>query len=217
MLPRARGRGRAAWPPSGRRPRWRRPAGRLAAFDREALVAAAGGGGAGGGRSCRPCGSALGPWRRRAALASDSRACCAMRCTRVLGQLQIRQVLLATVGSTAPFVGLLGTVWGIYHALTAIGRCGSDHHRPPGWPRGRGPDHDRRRPGGGHSGGAGLQRVWPPASAASRPTWRALRVTCASCWRARPGPAEGKAVLRGPRAPAHGFGRAGTHHGRRSP
>jgi len=28
---------------------------------------------------------------------------------------------LATVGSTAPFVGLFGTVWGIYHALTAIG------------------------------------------------------------------------------------------------
>ena len=31
---------------------------------------------------------------------------------------------LATVGSTAPFVGLFGTVWGIYHALTAIGVAG---------------------------------------------------------------------------------------------
>ena len=31
---------------------------------------------------------------------------------------------LATVGSTAPFVGLFGTVWGIYHALTAIGISG---------------------------------------------------------------------------------------------
>jgi biopolymer transport protein ExbB len=40
---------------------------------------------------------------------------------RVLHRLQYGQVLLATVGSTAPFVGLLGTVWGIYHALTAIG------------------------------------------------------------------------------------------------
>jgi len=38
----------------------------------------------------------------------------------VLHKLQFGQVLLATVGSTAPFVGLLGTVWGIYHALTAI-------------------------------------------------------------------------------------------------
>ncbi len=32
--------------------------------------------------------------------------------------------LLATVGSTSPFVGLFGTVWGIYHALTAIGIAG---------------------------------------------------------------------------------------------
>ena len=37
-----------------------------------------------------------------------------------LHRLQYGQVLLATVGSTAPFVGLLGTVWGIYHALTGI-------------------------------------------------------------------------------------------------
>lgn len=42
----------------------------------------------------------------------------------VLGRLQWGQVLLATVGSTAPFVGLLGTVWGIYHALTAIAGAG---------------------------------------------------------------------------------------------
>jgi biopolymer transport protein ExbB len=42
----------------------------------------------------------------------------------VLGRLQFGQTLLATVGSTAPFVGLLGTVWGIYHALTAIGEDG---------------------------------------------------------------------------------------------
>ncbi len=42
----------------------------------------------------------------------------------VLAQLQFGQVLLATVGATAPFVGLLGTVWGIYHALTAIAGAG---------------------------------------------------------------------------------------------
>ncbi len=35
-----------------------------------------------------------------------------------------RSRFLATVGSTAPFVGLFGTVWGIYHALTAIGISG---------------------------------------------------------------------------------------------
>ena len=43
---------------------------------------------------------------------------------RVLHKLQFGQVLLATVGSTAPFVGLLGTVWGIYHALTSIANAG---------------------------------------------------------------------------------------------
>jgi len=42
----------------------------------------------------------------------------------VLAKLQFGQVLLATVGSTAPFVGLLGTVWGIYHALTGIATSG---------------------------------------------------------------------------------------------
>ena len=42
----------------------------------------------------------------------------------VLHKLQFGQVLLATVGSTAPFVGLLGTVWGIYHALVGIAAAG---------------------------------------------------------------------------------------------
>lgn len=38
----------------------------------------------------------------------------------VLLKLQFGQTLLATVGSISPFVGLLGTVWGIYEALIAI-------------------------------------------------------------------------------------------------
>ena len=42
----------------------------------------------------------------------------------VLARLQYGQVLLATVGATAPFVGLLGTVWGIFHALTALAGVG---------------------------------------------------------------------------------------------
>ena len=41
-----------------------------------------------------------------------------------LAKLQQGQVLLATVGATAPFVGLLGTVWGIYHALMSIASAG---------------------------------------------------------------------------------------------
>jgi biopolymer transport protein ExbB len=43
----------------------------------------------------------------------------------ILYRLQFGQVMLATVGSTAPFVGLLGTVWGIYHALTSIASAGN--------------------------------------------------------------------------------------------
>jgi biopolymer transport protein ExbB len=42
----------------------------------------------------------------------------------VNSRLQDGLAFLATVGSTAPFVGLFGTVWGIYHALTAIGISG---------------------------------------------------------------------------------------------
>ncbi len=44
---------------------------------------------------------------------------------RSLAHLQFGQVLLASIGSTAPFVGLFGTVWGIYHALVSISAAGS--------------------------------------------------------------------------------------------
>ena len=39
-------------------------------------------------------------------------------------KLQSGLAILASVGSTAPFVGLFGTVWGIYHALLSIGTSG---------------------------------------------------------------------------------------------
>nr|WP_311527916.1 MotA/TolQ/ExbB proton channel family protein [uncultured Ralstonia sp.] len=41
-----------------------------------------------------------------------------------VGQMQSGLAVLASVGSTAPFVGLFGTVWGIYHALLGIGAVG---------------------------------------------------------------------------------------------
>jgi len=44
---------------------------------------------------------------------------------QVLGRLSRGQVVLATVGSTAPFIGLFGTVWGIYHALLTIAGAGN--------------------------------------------------------------------------------------------
>lgn len=40
-------------------------------------------------------------------------------------KMQSGMAILASVGSTAPFVGLFGTVWGIYHALVAIGTSGN--------------------------------------------------------------------------------------------
>ena len=53
----------------------------------------------------------------------------------VLAPLQFGQVVLATVVPPAPFVGLLGTVWGI---LPCLGRPHpADHHRPPGRAGGR--------------------------------------------------------------------------------
>jgi len=39
-------------------------------------------------------------------------------------RLQTGLAILASVGSTAPFIGLFGTVWGIYHALMSIGSAG---------------------------------------------------------------------------------------------
>lgn len=89
--------------------------GRLAAFDREALVL--------------PLVRAAQAPPAGALAAAGDRAQQLTRVLRdalhaVLDKLQFGQVLLATVGSTAPFVGLLGTVWGIYHALTGIASAG---------------------------------------------------------------------------------------------
>ena len=44
---------------------------------------------------------------------------------RVSSRLESGLTLLASVGSTAPFVGLFGTVWGIYHALLAVSMTGT--------------------------------------------------------------------------------------------
>jgi biopolymer transport protein ExbB len=44
--------------------------------------------------------------------------------TRVSSELESGLTFLASVGATAPFIGLLGTVWGIYHALLSIATGG---------------------------------------------------------------------------------------------
>ncbi|MEN9866360.1 MAG: MotA/TolQ/ExbB proton channel family protein [Pseudomonadota bacterium] len=45
--------------------------------------------------------------------------------TRATLRLEGGLTLLASIGATAPFVGLLGTVWGIYHALAAVSFTGT--------------------------------------------------------------------------------------------
>lgn len=89
----------------------------LAAFDREAvlrpLLAAA---------TASPTGETL---EARGQLASQLTRRLRDALHRVLTQLQFGQVVLASIGSTAPFIGLFGTVWGIYHALLSISAAGS--------------------------------------------------------------------------------------------
>jgi biopolymer transport protein ExbB len=60
---------------------------------------------------------ALGPdeWLRR---------CLLLQLDDTLADLQGGLALLASIGSTSPFVGLFGTVWGIYHALMSISAVG---------------------------------------------------------------------------------------------
>jgi biopolymer transport protein ExbB len=43
----------------------------------------------------------------------------------IIASLQKGLAFLASTGATAPFIGLFGTVWGIYHALMTIGSSGS--------------------------------------------------------------------------------------------
>ena len=75
-------------------------------------------------------GAAMGEWRRsvRVAGADVSRSSVNSRVDRTIGLTVQREmdrmerwmVFLASVGSTAPFIGLFGTVWGIMHSFSAI-------------------------------------------------------------------------------------------------
>jgi biopolymer transport protein ExbB len=94
--------------------------GRMAEGDRQQLVAP----------MAEAVAQALAPVGGSVAL--SARAARSVRLTRGLRQtlqsashqLQWGQTLLATVGATAPFVGLLGTVWGIHHALATLAGSG---------------------------------------------------------------------------------------------
>ena len=75
-------------------------------------------------------GAAMGEWRRSARVAGTdvSRVAVRERVERAMGvtiqremdRMERWMVFLASVGSTAPFIGLFGTVWGIMHSFSAI-------------------------------------------------------------------------------------------------
>jgi biopolymer transport protein ExbB len=91
---------------------------RLAALDREQVLL-----------PMLDAGTALDPdparWPPRPRWARSSRGACATPCSAAWPTCSFGQVLLASIGSTAPFIGLFGTVWGIYHALISISAAGS--------------------------------------------------------------------------------------------
>ncbi len=86
---------------------------RLAAFDREHLLLPL--------LDAATASASQGTLQAQAQLASQLTRRLRDALHRGLAHLQLGQVLLASVGSTAPFIGLFGTVWGIYHALLAVG------------------------------------------------------------------------------------------------
>jgi biopolymer transport protein ExbB len=101
---------------------------------------------------------------------------------RGLAHLQFGQVLLASIGSTAPFVGLFGTVWGIYHALVGISRPALISIEKVSGPVGEALIMTA----------AGMAVAIPAVLAynifgkwgrPARPSWKASRTTCARwCW-----------------------------------
>jgi hypothetical protein len=96
----------------------------------------------------------------------DMNAWISMSIQRAIDNIQARTqdglAFLATVGSTAPFVGLFGTVWGIYHALTAIGIAGQASIDKVAGPGRRSADHDSDRSCRCSARGARLQLAHPP-------------------------------------------------------
>ena len=79
-------------------------------------------------------------------------------------------IFLASVGSTAPFIGLFGTVWGIMHSFSSI--AAMQEHQPFAVvaPRHRGGAvRHGDRPGGGDPGRAGVQQDQHQTCRASPP------------------------------------------------
>ena len=75
----------------------------------------------------------------------------------ILTELKRGLAVLATVGATAPFVGLLGTTMGIVNAFVGMAQSGAGRHRRDLGRRGRGAHHDGVRSARRDPGGVGVQ------------------------------------------------------------
>ena len=111
-------------------------------------------------------GAAMGEWRRSSRVAGADmvrggvrdRVDRAMTVTvgREMERMERWMVFLASVGSTAPFIGLFGTVWGIMHSFARHRRQQEHQPRRGGAGYCGGVVRHRHRPGGRHSRRAGL-------------------------------------------------------------
>ena len=81
-----------------------------------------------------------------------------MTVQREMDRLERWMIFLASVGATAPFIGLFGTVWGIMHSLRGDRRDAQHQPRRGRARHRRGAVRHRDRPGRGDPGGAGLQQ-----------------------------------------------------------
>jgi hypothetical protein len=115
--------------------------------------------------------------------------------SREMERLERRLLFLATVGSTAPFVGLFGTVWGIMTSFQAIAQIEEHQPRRRGAGHRRGAVRHRTRPARGDPGGDRLQQVrcrfrtlasgWKRSPTSSPPSFRARSTSAlrgASSW-----------------------------------
>ena len=132
--------------------------------------------------------AAQGPRRqhRRCAPVCRSASSGSMHVTssREMERLERFMPFLATVGSTAPFVGLFGTVWGIMNSFQSIAAC--EEHQPRGGGAGhrRSAVRHRPRPGRGDPRGHRLQQVLDRFRPLCRPARRASPPSSAPSCRA---------------------------------
>ncbi len=111
--------------------------------------------------------AAMGEWRRSVRVAGADISHTSVReridraitvtVQREMDRMERWMIFLASVGATAPFIGLFGTVWGIMHSFSAIAAMHNTNLAVVAPGHRRGAVRHRDRPGRGDPGGACLQ------------------------------------------------------------